>query len=454
MALDWDYAQKAVIGAGLIDGGCVPEILAETRPEDYAGELRRYYEAFAALSADGKPVDTITVGAYLGPAYVDLTLALAKLTPTSANVGTYIQLCKEQARLSLLRQCGSDMMAAVSLEDARAALDKAAGISLDSARRTSWTAGELVQDWWEALNREEKPEYLSTGLGFLDATLRTVPGNYIIIAGYTSHGKSAMGLQMAWELSKSRKIGYFGFEGTRREWTNRLIAHVAEVPLRSIQDMELTQAQIRSCASACNEIDRRPLEFVPAAGYSVDDIRAETLRKGYQVVFVDYLQEVRGARDARKFGRVQEVGEISSGLQQMGLRYGVTIYAMSQLSRALKDKDEYVPLPVLSDLRESGQIEQDADAVVFVHAPYWRSFPAFRVMDLAKNRNGKKASFFADFAGEFQRFGPPTEAHARTYKRLMDAKRKTPRLAKEEPGFSEMREPEKDLPFTQQELPL
>ena len=418
--IDWTGAQRGVIGSALRDGDCVPEILAEMRPEDFEGELRRYYEAFSALSAEGTPVDRVTVAAFLGPAYVELTEELDRLTPTAANVSAYIAICKEQSRLALLRRCGWEMQSAPTLELAREALDHAAEASLDSGKNRSRTAGECAAEWYDALVRGEKPEYLKTGIAPLDDTLRTVGGDYVVVAGYTSHGKSAMGLQIAWALSREKRVGYFAFEGSRDQWTGRLISYLAQVPLQRVRDRELNPEEARRCALACAALEKRKLWFESAAGFCVEDIRARTLRQRYDVIFVDYLQKVRGAAEEGKLSRYQEVSAVSGGLQTMGLRYGVTVYAMSQLSRAERSGGEYVPLPSLRDLRESGQIEQDADAVLFVHAPFRRTRPGMRVLDVAKVRNGTLHCFFANFRGEVQRFETPTPEEAEEYARAME----------------------------------
>lgn len=455
--VDWTRAQASVIGSALINADCVPEILAEMRPEDFSAEYRRYYEAIAQLSGEGVPVDPVTVLNLIGPAYREMTEQLVRQTPTAANVSAYIGVCKDQSRLALLRAAGTALSGAATLEEAREALNDAAAVSLESSRQTSWTAGECVSEWFEALNRQEKPEYLSVGIACLDNTLRTVAGNYVVVAGHTSHGKSAMALQMAWHLSKTKRVGYFAFEGARADWTSRLISAVSRVPMPRVQDMDLTEGEARRCAAACAEISRHSLRIEMAAGKTVDEIRAATLRRGYEVIFVDYLQKVAPPGASKRFGRVQEVSEISSGLQVTGLRYGVTVYAMSQLSRQEKSGDEYVPLPGLSDLRESGQIEQDADAVLFVHAPWKRSFPEFRILDAAKVRNGKPSTFFADFHGDIQTFAEPTQEHADKYKRLMDAKRGKPALSgfgAGAGGFSKLEKPKKDNPFLQEAMTL
>lgn len=446
---DWTGAQLSVIGSALVDGSCVPEILAEMRPEDFSGEHRRYYEAFIKLSSEGVPVDPVTVLNVIGPEYRDLTVELMRLTPTSANVSAYIAVCKEQSRLRLLRDCGEALTSAATLGDAREALNRAAAISLETGRRTAWTAGECVTEWFDALNRNEKPEYISCGIGPLDKTLRTVAGNFVIIAGYTSHGKSALALQMAWAVCKQKRVGFLSFETSKKEWTDRLIAYVSKVPLQKVQDNMLTLDEVKRCKDACIEISRRPLSYERASGFTLDDLRAQVLRHGYEVVFVDYLQKI--VSPVKKFGRVQEVTEISSGLQTLAQQYGVTVYALSQLSRPPKNTDEFVPPPGLPDLRESGQIEQDADAVLFVHGPLIRSTPYFRLLDVAKNRSGVKQRYYADFNGETQTFSEPTREHAESYRRIMSVKK----LDRSGSGWTKLTDlSPADNPFEQQALNL
>ena len=469
---DWTGAQRAVIGSALIDGGCVPEILAEMRAEDFEGELRQYFTALSALSAQGTPIDAVTVTRHLGPAYADLTVELARLTPTSANVSAYIAICKEQSRLSLLRRFGREIAGAVSLAGVREALDRAAEISLDEGRRSSWSAGECFDEWYDAFCQEKKPEYLSVGVESLDSALRTVPGEYVIVAGHTSHGKSAMALQMAWALSRNKRVGFFAFEGTRAQWVNRLISYVKKIPLRKVQDMDMTTEEAQAAFHARAEIHGRSLTFIPASGWSVEDIRAKTLRERFEVIFVDYLQKASGS--GGRHGRFEEVTEVSGGLQGLALRYGVTVYAMSQLSRPNSSasrsdpsEDDYMPLPRLSDLRESGQIEQDADSVLFVHAPFPRSRRELRILDVAKCRNGELRSFYAAFQGDVQTFTEPTVLQASEFRQLMAAVRKEGGGAKWKkrgagfvpggPGssFTKMTNADpKDNPFAQEALPL
>ena len=453
MVDDWTNAQLSVIGSALIDGACVPEILAEMRPEDFTGEYRRYYDAFRQLAAENTSVDPVTVLNIIGPAYRELTAKLMKNTVTSTNVRAYIQVCKEQSRLRLLRGCGFELSDAATLADAREALAKASTVSVEANRRTSWTAGECVSEWLDALNAGEKPEYITSGVGSVDHTLRTVAGNFVIIAGYTSHGKTAMALQMARGIAKKKRVGFFSFEMTRKEWTDRLISFATKIPLQKIQDKDLTMDETRRCIHAANELYELPLTYERAFGFTLDDIRARLLQKQYEVIVVDYLQKI--SVPTRGGDRYRAVTEISSGLQTIGHLYNVAVYALSQLSRAEDEKDGYIPPPKLSDLRESGQLEQDADAVLFVHAPFKEAFPEFRMLNIAKNRSGILKSYYADFSGDTQTFSEPTQEHGERYRRLMQGKNFTGPRSKGGRSFSKLQDVNPtDNPFAQDALPL
>ena len=420
MAVDWSQAQAAVIGAALIDERCVPEILAEMRAEDFNGAFVRYFEAFRDLTAEKTPVDAVSVLSRIGPDYRELTRELIEGTPTSANFRAYVRICREQARLRLLRDLGGALGSAETLDEAREILTRAAAVSVEQANRSTVTSMELAAKWISALNEQNKPEYITCGVGCVDSVVRTVPGNYHIIAGMTSHGKSAFALQIAWHMAQTRKVGYFSNELQEDDFLYRLIAMAAPADQEHVRARDLTDAEMRATATAASEIFKARLSFEPAAGMTVDDIRARTLQRGYEVVFVDYLQLVRSPQ--QKYDRYRAVTEISSGLQGLAHSLGVAVIAMSQLSRQ-KDENGFEPVPPLSSLRESGQIEQDADAVIIVHAPMRKPYPRFRVLDIAKNRSGRIDRFFIDFRGDQQRFTAPSAEDYRIWSEVLRKKR-------------------------------
>lgn len=421
MAVDWTQAQAAVIGSALIDPKCVPLILAEMRAEDFSSTFSRYFETLKDLTAENVPVDPVTILARLGQDYKELTMDLVSNTPTASNVKAYVQLCKEQSRLRALRDIGAELMGAVTLEDARELLSRGAAASLETARNNTYSAMEMAADWINSVNRQERPDYITCGIACLDSAIHTVAGNYHIIAGFTGNGKSALVLQIAWHIAKARKIGYFSNEMTKPEFLNRSMAMLSGTDAGSIQSRELEADEMTRTATAASEIFKAKLDYEAAAGYTVDDIRALTLQKGYEVIVVDYLQNVKPP-NSKNGDRFRGVTEVSRGLQTLAHSLGVVVIATSQLSRQMEEEG-FRPVPPLSSLRESGQIEQDADAVVFVHAPLQRQYPRFRVLDVAKNRSGRLERFFTAFEGNLQHFAAPTNEEFRIWSEVMRKRR-------------------------------
>ena len=180
---------------------------------------------------------------------------------------------------------------------------------------------------------------------------------------------------------------------------------------------------MRTTSRAAGEIFalKENLTYEPASGFTVDDIRAVTLQYGYEVIFVDYLQSVAIPAHVRG-ERFQGVAEISRSLQQLAYSLGVVVFAMSQLTDQTTD-DDFLPVPTLSNLRESRQIGMDADAVVFVHAPMRKAMPRFHVLDVAKNRSGRTERFFIDFDGARQRFEAPSPLDYRLWGEIMRKRR-------------------------------
>ena len=423
MAVKWADAQAAVIGAALIEPRCVPEILADMRPEDCQGVCLRFFEAFRDLSAAQTPVDAVTVIDRIGPQYAETARQLMDATPTAANLRAYIRLCKEQARLRTLQSLGAELAGAATLEDARELMQKAAAISLDAGTRDRATAIELAADWINAVNSDVKPEFITSGIGCIDQVVHTVPGNYHVIAGYTSHGKSTLALQIAQHIAQTKKVGYFSLELKRSEFRDKLIAMKSGADSEHVQSRELNAEEMTSTGRAAGEIFalKENLAYEPAGGFTVDDIRAVTLQYGYEVIFVDYLQSVAIPPYVRG-ERFQGVAEISRSLQQLAYSLGVVVFAMSQLTDQTTD-DEFLPVPTLSNLRESRQIGMDADAVIFIHAPLRKPMPRLHVLDVAKNRSGRTERFFIDFDGSHQKFIAPAPLDYRIWAETVKKRR-------------------------------
>lgn len=204
---------------------------------------------------------------------------------------------------------------------------------------------------------DDKPEYISTGLRVLDNNLHLVPGNFVVIGGRPSAGKTALSLQLACEIAKSgRKVAYFSLETDPDTLYARIIANQLGVPLHTVKNKTVSINELDRLA----DIKKYPLFVRSAAGKSVGWIRTQSIRMQAKVVFIDYLQLIH---QAKAKGRYSAVTEISMALHEFAQSTGTLVVALAQLNR---ETARAGILPTAADLRESGQIEQDADAIILL----------------------------------------------------------------------------------------
>ncbi len=204
---------------------------------------------------------------------------------------------------------------------------------------------------------DDKPEYISTGLRVLDNNLHLVPGNFVVIGGRPSAGKTALSLQLACEIAKNgRKVAYFSLETDPDTLYARIIANQLGVPLHTVKNKTVSINELDRLA----DIKKYPLFVRSAAGKSVGWIRTQSIRMQAKVVFIDYLQLIHqaGAKD-----RYSAITEISIALHEFAQSTGTLVVALAQLNRETARAG--IP-PTATDLRESGQIEQDADAIILL----------------------------------------------------------------------------------------
>ena len=204
---------------------------------------------------------------------------------------------------------------------------------------------------------DDKPEYISTGLRVLDNNLHLVPGNFVVIGGRPSAGKTALSLQLACEIAKNgRKVAYFSLETDPDTLYARIIANQLGVPLHTVKNKTVSINELDRLA----DIKKYPLFVRSAAGKSVGWIRTQSIRMQAKAVFIDYLQLIHqaGAKD-----RYSAVTEISMALHEFAQSTGTLVVALAQLNRETARAG--IP-PTAADLRESGQIEQDADAIILL----------------------------------------------------------------------------------------
>ena len=390
-------AEYSVIGCLLVDPTICGELISLTREVDFTvPELRTVYRAAVRLFNAGRPVDAVTIRGVCGTEYNDLLMQCMEVTPTAFGWRAYISAMQEQTRVTRLHELAAQLADARTSKQARELLGEANEILSEKNASIVTMEQALVGFFTE---QGEKRRFISWGIGRLDRRLYTDYGDFVIVAGRPSAGKTALALQMAAYMAQQASVGFYSLETSPAKLTNRLVSNRCIVDFGRINRREMNQDEWIRAAKGKTELAALQLEFVPASGWSVQDILSTALARRHKVVFIDYLQQLRG----RGRDRFEQVTNISLDLHAMAQTHGILVVALSQLSRASASRNDAAP--TLTDLRESGQIEQDADAVLALYINPDEDAPLDdRKLRVLKNKEGTLGEFSLSFDGTTQTF--------------------------------------------------
>ena len=428
-------AEASVIGSMLIEPGCVPELMQELTAEDFTdGTLRLYFETIRRNFLQRIPLDIVTVVSSLGVGeeaqnrHAAKMVDLMTMTPTAANCLYYARIIRDRRQLRQIQAACAAAAQGKTLEDARELLTKAAGLLVQKQADRDKGYGDLIA---ELVSRQDKtePDYLDWGIPALNEKLHAGPGRFVILGADSSVGKTALALQFALQISKRKRVGFFSYETTLGDATDRLIANDADVSLGRLKGKHLTDEEMDAIMEAGERSDKRQLRILETARYTVEDIRAKTIARGFEVIFVDYVQMI----PTRKRDRYEAVTEISIGLHALAQELGVTVIGLSQVTVPETDKKGRRRYISKEDLRESRQLKQDADVILLLDLMDPTDRNGYRVLQIEKNRDGPLAYMVLSFDPSRMRFSyvepPESDSDRRSRERYekMDAKREAQR---------------------------
>ena len=391
-------AEYSVIGCLLVDPSIVGELISLTRAEDFSiPELRTVYQAAVRLFTAGRPVDAVTIRGVCGAEYNNLLLQCMDITPTAFGWKTYIAAMQEQTRVRRLRALAEQLAGVRTSMQARELIGQAGEILSEKNRTRVVTMDQALLQFFT--EQGEKRKFISYGLDKLDRRLYSDHGDFVVLAGRPSAGKTALALQMAAHMGQQERVGFYSLETSPAKLTNRLVANRCIIDFARINRREMTDEEWQRAATWKKEVTATDLELVHAPGWGVQDILTTALARRQRIVFIDYLQELRG----RGRDRFEQVTNISLDLHTMAQEHGILVVALSQFSRAAASRADAAP--TLTDLRESGQIEQDADAVLALYLDPDEDAPADdRKLRVLKNKEGRLGEFSLSFDGQHQLF--------------------------------------------------
>lgn len=385
--------QKVLLGALLAQPDLAPYSLPDLDVEHFAPDVQ---PVFAAVSGFWNSTGTLDA-VQICERYPDLKTAVMGcfdewsaecVRATRPNVEKWTQLVLEQAALtkfqSLAFQAGSSLTTFADLPDLYSKMGEA--LTLDREEQDFKPIGELVDNYVRKLN--EKPKYIPSGIPVLDKHLHLAPGNLFIIGGRPSAGKTALSLQMACDQARrGLRVCYFSLETDPDTLTARIISNRLAVPLADVKSKTVPQSDLDSLA----DLHKLPLFIRSASGKGTGWIKAQAQRMKAQVIFIDYLQLLTASKAKDRY---QQITSISIALHELAQTTGILVVALAQLNRNAAHAS-----PSTADLKESGQLEQDADAILLLSADK-EEYQAI----LAKNKEGKIGEIPLTFDKTRQRF--------------------------------------------------
>ncbi|GBD38159.1 Replicative DNA helicase [bacterium HR37] len=411
-------AEQAVLGAILIEGSLINQVLEILTPEDFYKEAhRKIFDAMIELDRNNKPIDILTLFDYLkskgklleevgGSSYLTY---LTEVVPSTVNIAYYAKLVKEKAILRKLVLVATDIANRAQQEgiDVDDFIDRAEHAILDIAQHkvkpSFYESRELAAKALEIIEtlhaRKEIITGVPTGFEKLDRmTSGLQPSDLIIVAARPGLGKTSFCLNIAIHAAVEHglSVGIFSLEMTKEQLMLRMLSIVSKVSFSNIRSGYLKAEELEKLIKAADIFSRAKIYIDDTPAINVLELRAKARRqkkeKGLDLIMVDYLQLMRGTGRAET--REREIAEISASLKALAKELQVPVIAVSQLSRQTEARANRVPQ--LADLRESGALEQDADVVIFIHrADAYRTKPeeqeqkdGIAEIIIGKQRNG------------------------------------------------------------------
>ncbi|NLF34812.1 MAG: replicative DNA helicase [Clostridiales bacterium] len=431
-------AEQAVLGSMLIDARCVPEVVEALRPDDfYLRQNREIYGTIYTMLSYSAVIDPVTVldhmrqnGVYDEQSSRAYLLQLMEVTPTAANVKEYITIVKDKALLRRVAETAGEMTAMVQEGTAtgqtvlEAAEQKIYAIRQGRAAQGLEPISQILLDAIDRLNelaaRETAFPGLSTGLSDLDHAISGLNNSdLILLAARPGMGKTSMALNILLHAGKfsGKTVVFFSLEMSREQLALRLISSEAFIDNKKLMTGRLSEADWDKIPLAAASLNKTSILIDDNPSLSVADMNAKCRRvENLGLVIIDYLQLMQSAGGGNRYtseNRQQVVSDISRALKIMAKELRVPVLCLSQLSRGPESRTN--KRPMLSDLRESGAIEQDADIVMFLYREdyYERETENHNQAEciIAKNRHGETRTVELQWLPEYTAFSSIDRTH-------------------------------------------
>lgn len=396
--------ETAILGAALLTQGKSIKDLSITGAEFNAVKLGRAYDRMVAMLEAKEPLDPITFSAKY-PEHLTDVWDWQAACPNQNNSDFYAKQLIEQSVQLGLRSVAHLLTQDLPIEEK---IDEARSILAKLADKKTPSRVEFVSDLLsDHINRIQEPRtYLPTPWAKLDVAISGFrAGGFYVIGARPGVGKTVVGLQLAQHLAQDGMVAYFSLEMGKEELMNRLLASTANVYLGNIDKGKLSQTDLSKLTAAKEKIQDSKLAIIDSGSMNINEIKAHTRnlkKEGLSAIVIDYLGLIPDTSGRKRY---EFITEVSMSLKALARDLQIPVIALAQLNREIEGRGNAKPL--LSDLRDSGSIEQDADVVILLRRDKFASDrdweKSLMTMDVAKNRHGLTGEIDLRFHGEFSR---------------------------------------------------
>lgn len=376
----------------------IGNVVAQLSREDFTAiATRTLWDAITSIHNSGAPMEIPPLREALGE---DAELLLHEAWHYGTDdVQWYVDRLKVYRRAAEIKSVCYELTAAEDMEEIQEKLDRLNAMAVTSRKVQVYTAADMAGIMLEELNDAEASKLIPTGLRELDDIIQLEAGDFVVLGGYPSAGKTALALQIARSMAYQYHVGFYSLETNQTKAARRILAATAGIPLCDIKRKTYSDDQCTAAAHAATDFAQLHFDFVPASSLTVQEIKSLALSRHQKVIFVDYLQIVRGkGRD-----RYEIVTNISQDLHRLAQDYQIIVIALAQLTRPESIKGK-MQRPTMASFRESGQIEQDADVAMLLYLSDPDNYKSDRELKVAKNKEGAKTKINLAFDGTVQRF--------------------------------------------------
>lgn len=427
-------AEQYVLGAIIFDNSCISDVVSVLKPDDfYLEQHKRIFEAMIDISNKAEPIDLVTLKSELESIFdniggIDYLTQICLMVSTTANLKYHVKIVEEKSLLRKLIRSSNEITDLCFNSDKEVALIMSSAENkiyevLQSKQMTDITPiKDVLAENLSRLEELMKNKSKITGVptGFRDLDLRTTglqPSDLVLIAARPAMGKTSFALNIATNAAVRHKVpvAIFSLEMSKEQLANRILSSEALISSEKLRTADIDTDDMAKLAGSINTLSKAPIYIDDTAGITVSEIKAKCrrlkLKNKLGLIVIDYLQLIQGST---REGRQQEVSENSRLLKILAKELNVPVITLSQLSRAPDQRTDHHPM--LSDLRESGSIEQDADMVMFLYRDEYYNPESEKKNSvecmIAKFRNGSTGSVELGWRGEFTKFMDLDNSHS------------------------------------------